>query len=162
MGSSSQAKVVLPLQILDEELTRSLVVELKWSRELVTTTRHVGKWAIIRDLKAIIWDSPRVLPARVYPMTGPMGEVIEFKYFSVLLERQWIILVFTRDALSLSDILFITETHVSPVRPLLDIATYHWFSACRHETKSPGGVRCSEGVACLTRDSTQGKVSLVS
>jgi hypothetical protein len=65
------------------------------------------------------------------------------------------------DALCTSDILFITETHASPVRPLPDIAGYHWFSTCRQETRSSGGVRGSGKVACLIRDSFRDRVSLV-
>jgi hypothetical protein len=57
------------------------------------------------------------------------------------------------DALRSSDILFITETHESPVRPLSDITGYHRFSTCRQETRSSGGIRGSGGVACFARDS---------
>lgn len=59
------------------------------------------------------------------------------------------------DALCTSDILFITETHANPVRPLPDIAGYHWFSTRRQETRSSGGV------TCLITDSFSDRVSLV-
>jgi hypothetical protein len=65
------------------------------------------------------------------------------------------------DALGSTDILFVTETHASRVRPLPDFTGYHWLSVCRQETRSSGGVRGSGGVACLTRDSLQNMVSLV-
>jgi hypothetical protein len=65
------------------------------------------------------------------------------------------------DALGSSDILFVTETHASPIRPLLDITSYHWFSTCRHETRCSSGVRGSNGVACLTKDSLRSRVSMV-
>jgi hypothetical protein len=55
----------------------------------------------------------------------------------------------------------VTETHASPVRPLPDIAGYHWISVCRQETRSSGGVRGSGGVACLASDSLRNRVSLV-
>jgi hypothetical protein len=48
----------LPSKIfLDEDLTRSQVAELKRSREQVTTARQAGKWAVIRNLRAVIRDS---------------------------------------------------------------------------------------------------------
>jgi hypothetical protein len=65
------------------------------------------------------------------------------------------------DALGSSDILLITETHESLVRPLLDITGYHQFSACRQETRSLGGIKGSGGVACFVRDSLWSRISLV-
>jgi hypothetical protein len=65
------------------------------------------------------------------------------------------------DALESTDILFIIETHASHARPLPDYAGYHWLSICRQETRRLGAVRGSGGVACLTRDSLQNRVSLV-
>jgi hypothetical protein len=65
------------------------------------------------------------------------------------------------DALESTDILFVTETHASPIRPLPNIADYHWFSVCRQETRSSGKVRGSGGVACLASDSLRNIVSLV-
>jgi hypothetical protein len=65
------------------------------------------------------------------------------------------------DALGSSNILFVIETHGSLVQPLLDIAGYHWFSTCRHETRCFGGVRGFGGVACLTKDSFRTRVSMV-
>lgn len=59
------------------------------------------------------------------------------------------------------DILSVTETHASHVRPLPDIAGYHWFSVCRQETRSSGGIRGSGGVACLASDSLRNKVPVV-
>ena len=48
----------LPSKIfLDEDLTKTQVAELKCSRELVTIARQVGKWAVIRNLKAVIRDT---------------------------------------------------------------------------------------------------------
>jgi hypothetical protein len=54
-----------------------------------------------------------------------LEEATGFGYFSRLLERKQIFLIISKhdlDALGTSDILFITETHVSPVRPLPNIA----------------------------------------
>ena len=42
---------------LDEDLTKTQVVELKCSTELVTAACQAGKWAIIRNLKAVIQDT---------------------------------------------------------------------------------------------------------
>jgi hypothetical protein len=53
----------LPNKIfLNEDLTRTQVVELKHSRELVIAARHAGKWVVIRNLKAVIRDS--------FPLSG--------------------------------------------------------------------------------------------
>jgi hypothetical protein len=97
-------------------------------------------------------------------MTGPLGETTGHMHFHQLLEWQWVFLVIIGllyDALGSSDILFITETHESPVRPLPDITGYHQFSACRQETRSSGGIRGSGGVACFVRDSLRSRISLV-
>jgi hypothetical protein len=59
----------------------------------------------------------------------------------------------------------ISSLSLRPTRVLSDhsqdIAGYHWFSACRQETRFSGGVRGSGGVACLTRDSLRDRISLV-
>jgi hypothetical protein len=48
----------LPNKIfIDEDLTKTQVVELKHLRELVTIVLHAGKWAVIRNLRAVIQDS---------------------------------------------------------------------------------------------------------
>jgi hypothetical protein len=48
----------LPSKIfLDEDLTKSQVAELKCSREQVTIKLQAGKWAVLRNLRAIIRDS---------------------------------------------------------------------------------------------------------
>ncbi|KAH9310534.1 hypothetical protein KI387_025569 [Taxus chinensis] len=65
------------------------------------------------------------------------------------------------DALGSSDLLFVTETHESLVRPLPKIRGYHWHSVCRHETRSFGGVRGSGEVACLIKDIFQNNISVV-
>lgn len=65
------------------------------------------------------------------------------------------------DALGLLDILLVTKTHASPIRPLSDIIVYHWFSACRQETRCSSGVRGSSGVACLTKDPLRSRVSMI-
>ena len=50
---------LLPTNIfLDEDLTKSHVAELKHFRSLVVEARRNEKWAIIRNLKPIIRDSP--------------------------------------------------------------------------------------------------------
>ena len=49
----------LPSKIyLDEDLTKAQVAELKQARGIVAEARHAGKWAIIRNLKAVVRDSP--------------------------------------------------------------------------------------------------------
>jgi hypothetical protein len=58
----------LPNRIfLDEDLTRAQVVELKQSREQVMAARQAGKWAVIRNLRAVIRDS---FPPGWEPRTG--------------------------------------------------------------------------------------------
>jgi len=48
----------LPHRIfLDEDLTRAQVAELKQAREQVAAARQAGKWAVIRNLCAVIRDS---------------------------------------------------------------------------------------------------------
>ncbi|KAH9309722.1 hypothetical protein KI387_037633, partial [Taxus chinensis] len=42
----------------NEDLTRTQVGELKRSREKVMAARKAGKWAVIRNLRAVIRDSP--------------------------------------------------------------------------------------------------------
>ena len=47
----------LPSKIyLNEDLTKAQVVELKQARGIVAKDRHVGKWAVIRNLKAVVYD----------------------------------------------------------------------------------------------------------
>jgi hypothetical protein len=63
----------LPSRIfLDEDLTRAQFVELKHSREQVMAARQAGKWAVIRNLKAVIRDSfpPRWEPELGLPNDG--------------------------------------------------------------------------------------------
>lgn len=43
--------------LLDEDLIRSQVAELKHSRELVMAAQQAGKWEVIRNIKVVIWDS---------------------------------------------------------------------------------------------------------
>ena len=45
-----------------------------------------------------------------------------------------------RACLGSSDLNFITETHESPIKPLLAIAGYHWLSSYRQETVSLSAV----------------------
>ena len=48
----------LPSKIfLDEDLTKTQVAELKHARRIVAKARKDGKWAIIRNLRAVIRDS---------------------------------------------------------------------------------------------------------
>lgn len=47
------------------------------------------------------------------------------------------------------------------MRLLPDIIGYQWFSICRQETKSSGGVKGSGGIACLVRDTLRDRVSVV-
>ena len=48
----------LPSKIfLDKDLTKAQVAELKQSREQVVAARKARKWAVIRNLWAIIRDS---------------------------------------------------------------------------------------------------------
>ena len=42
---------------LDEDLTKSQVAELKHARSIVAKARKDGKWAVIRNLRAVIRDS---------------------------------------------------------------------------------------------------------
>lgn len=42
---------------LDEDLTRAQVAELKQVREQVAAARQVRKWAVIRNLRAVIQDT---------------------------------------------------------------------------------------------------------
>ena len=42
---------------LDEDLTKVQVMELKHARKVVADARRDGKWAVIRNLKAVIRDS---------------------------------------------------------------------------------------------------------
>jgi hypothetical protein len=42
---------------LDADLTESQQAELKLSRDRVTSAWKEGKWVVIRDLKAVIYDS---------------------------------------------------------------------------------------------------------
>lgn len=42
---------------LDEDLTRAQVVELKQAREQVAAARQAGKWAMIRNLRAVVRDT---------------------------------------------------------------------------------------------------------
>lgn len=65
------------------------------------------------------------------------------------------------DAVGLSDILVITETHKSPVRPLPRFTGYQWLSVCRDEVCASGGDCGSGGVACLIRDSIFSHTSIV-
>ena len=48
-----------------------------------------------------------------------------------------------------SNILAVTKTHESPMRPLPGYHGYQWLSVCRDEVRTFGGVRGSGGVACL-------------
>jgi hypothetical protein len=64
-------------------------------------------------------------------------------------------------ALRYLDILFITETHESLVRPLLDIIGYHQFSFCRQETRRSCGIGGLGGVSCFSRDSLRSRISLL-
>lgn len=50
------------------------------------------------------------------------------------------------------DILVVTKTHESPVRPLLGFDGFQWLSVCREEVRASGGVCGFGGVACLIRD----------
>lgn len=43
---------------LDEDLTRLQIDELHKARALVVATRKENKWAVIRDCRAVIRDSP--------------------------------------------------------------------------------------------------------
>ncbi|KAH9327654.1 hypothetical protein KI387_007832, partial [Taxus chinensis] len=43
---------------LDEDLIRTQVEELKRSREQVMAARKASKWAVIRNLRVVIRDSP--------------------------------------------------------------------------------------------------------
>jgi hypothetical protein len=48
----------LPSKIfLDEDLTKTQVAELKHARSIVAKARLDGKWAVIRNLRAVIRDS---------------------------------------------------------------------------------------------------------
>ena len=51
-----------------------------------------------------------------------------------------------------SDILAVTETHESPMRPLPSYHGYQWLSMCRDEVQTSGGVRGSRGVVFLVQD----------
>lgn len=58
------------------------------------------------------------------------------------------------DVLCSLEILFIIDTHVSPVRPLPYIAVYHWiYFRLPIGDQILGGVRGLGAMACLTRDS---------
>lgn len=65
----------------------------------------------------------------------------------------WSSLGMINDALGSSDILFVTKTHVSRIKPLTNVVGYHWFSVFKLETRCLGNVRDSGRVACLVRDS---------
>ena len=48
----------LPSKIyLDEDLTKAQVTELKQARGIVAEARRAGKWAVIRNLRAVVRDS---------------------------------------------------------------------------------------------------------
>ena len=153
----------LPSKIfLDEDLTKTQVVELKHSSESVTTTHQVGKWVVIRNLKTIIRDSPLVVGKRnrpPRPNDGPtssrtrgrpplapflltagmvMALYIHYLVFCVMLWGLWIYLSLLR--------------LTSPVRPLLWFIGYQWLFVCREEVRASGGVCNSGGVACLIKD----------
>ncbi len=49
----------LPSKIhLDEDLTKAQVMELKHARGIVADARRAGKWIVIRNLRAMVHDSP--------------------------------------------------------------------------------------------------------
>lgn len=58
------------------------------------------------------------------------------------------------DALGLALIHHRDSCEPGPVQPLPDITGSHWFSECRQETRSSGGL------ACLVRDSLQSRISI--
>ena len=60
-----------------------------------------------------------------------------------------------------SDILAVTETHESPMRPLPGYLGYQWLSVCRDEVQTSSGVRGSGGVACFVRDDIFSVTSVV-
>ena len=51
-----------------------------------------------------------------------------------------------------ADILVISETHESPVRPLPGVTGFQWLSVFREEVRVSGGVWGSGGVACLIKE----------
>jgi len=73
----------------------------------------------------------------------------------------WSLLSMIFDALGSLNIPFITATRASLVQALPDIRSYHWFFAYRQETLSSGHVWGSSGIACMTKDSLWGNVSMV-
>lgn len=58
------------------------------------------------------------------------------------------------------DIIFFTETHQSPERPLPRVCGYTWGSAFRGETRPSGGTRGSGGVAVLYRSTLARSVTI--
>ncbi len=65
------------------------------------------------------------------------------------------------DTVGSSDILVITNTHESPIRPLLGVTGYQWLSIYREEVRASGGVRGSGGVACLIKEDIFSGTSIV-
>lgn len=98
-------------------------------------------------------------------MTSLLEEATRRKYFSRGCwndsESFWSSSGMMYNALNSSNILFITETHASPIKLLPNIAGYHWFSAYQQKTKSSCGIKGSCNFAYLTKDSLWSKVSLV-
>jgi hypothetical protein len=67
----------------------------------------------------------------------------------------------TYDELKPSDIIFFTETHTSTFKTISKYPRYYCYSTCRQETHNTRGIWGSRGIACLYRDSFQGKVTVV-
>lgn len=60
-----------------------------------------------------------------------------------------------------ANILVITKTHKSLVRPLPEFTSYQWLFVCREEVRASSGVCGSSGIACLIRDSICSCTSIV-
>ena len=51
----------LPSKIyLDKDLSKAQITEFKHARRIVADARRVGKWVLIRNLRVVVHDSPRV------------------------------------------------------------------------------------------------------
>ena len=113
-----------PKIYLDEDLTQSQVAKLKQACALVVAAQQEGKYAVIRNLKVVICD------------TFPTGWVLraaskakwraqwQLSIGSLCLNCWnsngilWSMLGLLNDVIGSTKLLFITETHESPMCPL--------------------------------------------
>ena len=116
---------------------KSQLAELKHSRGLVAETWCNGKWAVIRNIRAVICDSPpSSCESRKSPKVawcfrqqlvkdGPHSDSLLINCWNGK-DSLWSLLGLLHDVVCSVDILVITETHDSLVCPLSGFVGYQW------------------------------------